>query len=366
MFSICFLQNFSSWKKIGTFLGFVFIFVWVNESVSEKLTNETIFFQEEEEKPFEPFSPEIVKNLPSDINAQILYFIKYYTQGKGKKSLEIWFERAGLYLPYIKKIFKEFSIPEDVAYLFIIESGGNPFARSPAGAMGIWQFMKGTAKRYGLKINFWIDERRDFIKATYAAAKYLSDLYKLFGDWKTAIASYNVGEGRILRLMKIRNFANYWQMMTSGLLPFETTVYLPQWMAVVTIAKNPEKYGFKPIKNNPILFDVIKVKGGLDLRVIAMAGGIDPGLLYLLNAKYRKGITPPGKISEVRIPLNKVEIVKKNLPLMPVVRVKRYFYGRRCTYLTLPHLVNESPLVLYKLAKKVKITENYLNKEGIL
>jgi membrane-bound lytic murein transglycosylase D len=272
----------------------------------------------------------------------------------------VWFERAGFYLPYFKAIFKKFGIPEDLAYLALMESGCSPFAVSRAGAVGFWQFIKSTARRYGLKINYWVDERKDFIKATYAAARYLKDLYELFGDWRAAVASYNAGEGRLLRLMKIRNFASFWQIMTSGLLPYETAAYLPQWMAIVLIAKNPEKYGFKPIRKAPLLFEEVKVEGGLDLRVIAMAGGIDLGLLYLLNAKFRRGITPPGKVSKVRVPLYKAEEVKRNLPLVPVVKVRRRFYRRGYfSITTLPYLVNESPVILYKLAKRIKMEHIY-------
>lgn len=342
----------------GLFLLTLIFGFWLSLFVNASFADEPYFFPwaEEEEEAFEVLPYEVVKNLPSDINAQVLYFIKYYTQGAGRKSLKIWFERAGLYLPYFKAIFKKFGIPEDLAYLALMESGCSPFAVSKAGAVGFWQFIRGTARRYGLTINYWVDERKDFIKATYAAARYLKDLYELFGDWRAAVASYNAGEGRLLRLMKIRNFANYWQIMTSGLLPYETAAYLPQWMAIVLIAKNPEKYGFKPIRKVPLLFKEIEVEGGLDLRVIAMAGDIDPGLLYLLNAKFRRGITPPGKISKVRVPLYKAEEVKRNLPLVPVVKVRRRFYRRGYfSITTLPYLVNESPIVLYKLAKRVKM-----------
>jgi len=199
---------------------------------------------------------------------------------------------------------------------------------SHAGAVGIWQFIRGTARKYGLKVNYWIDERKDFIKATYAAARYLKKLYEIFGDWREAVASYNLGEAKLLRILRARNFVDYWQLMRSRRLPLETTAYLPQWMAVTLIAKNPTRYGFKPIREKPINFETIRVEGGIDLRVFALAGNINYKLLLKLNAELRRRITPPGRTYLLRVPYGKKEVILKNLPKLKLIHIRRRFWRR--------------------------------------
>jgi len=316
-------------KKLTFFLSIFLILslsfpVFGDESL---LTQETINLESETFETFQELPPEIIKNLPPDINAQVAYFIHYYTT-RGRVGLQKWFDRCGIYLPYFRAIFKEFGIPEDLVYLALIESGCNPFAVSRAGAVGIWQFMKGTARRYGLKVNYWIDERKDFIKSTYAAARYLKRLYEIFGDWREAVASYNLAEGKLLKILKARNFVDYWQLMRSNRLPLETTAYLPQWMAVTLIAKNPKKYGFKPIVEKPLNFEEIEVNGGIDLKVFALAGNIDYKLLLKLNAELRRKITPPGRIYKLRIPYGKKEEILKNLPYLRLIVIKRRFHRK--------------------------------------
>ncbi len=294
-----------------------------NNTISNETSSENSENFKEVYETFEELPPEVIINLPPDINNQVAYFIHYYTT-RGKKGLQKWFNRCGPFLPYFKAIFKEYDIPEDLVYLALIESGCNPFAVSRAGAVGIWQFMKGTAKKYGLKINYWIDERKDFIKSTYAAARYLKDLYQLFGDWRPAVASYNLGEGKLLRILKAKNFIDYWQVMRSNRLPLETMTYLPQWMAITLIAKNPQKYGFKPIVEKPIDYKEIKVNGSIDLKVFAVAGKINYKQLLILNAELRRNITPPKKIYNLKIPYGKDKEIQKNLKNIKLIKVRKW------------------------------------------
>ncbi|NPA40279.1 MAG: lytic transglycosylase domain-containing protein [Thermodesulfobacteria bacterium] len=288
---------------------------------------QTLSYENETFETFQELPPEVIKNLPPDINAQVAYFIRYYTTS-GKKGLQKWFDRCGPYFPYFKAIFKEFGIPEDLIYLAVIESGCSPFAVSHAGAVGIWQFIRGTARKYGLKINYWVDERKDFIKSTYAAARYLKRLYEIFGDWREAVASYNLGEAKLMRILRARNFVDYWQLMRTRRLPLETIAYLPQWMAVTLIAKNPRRYGFKPIKEKPFNFETIEVNGGVDLRVFAIAGNIDYKLLLTLNAELRRRITPPGRTYLLRIPYGKKQEILKNLQRLRLIIIKRRFHRK--------------------------------------
>ncbi len=255
---------------------------------------------------------ELIRHLPQDINAQISYFVKYFSTEK-KEVTQRWLKRCEPYLPYFRLIFREEGLPEDLIYLALVESGCNPFAVSPANAVGIWQFIEGTARHYGLKINYWIDERRDFLKATYAAARYLKRLYEIFGDWRLAVASYNAGEGRVSRALKARNLADYWKLMMSGAIPFETFAYVPQWLAMTIIVKNPEKYGFEPIIENPWDFVEVEVPGGLDLKALALAAETDWDTIRKLNAELRRGITPPETNYLLKIPFPAKNSFFKNL-----------------------------------------------------
>jgi len=157
---------------------------------------------------------------------------------KNKRSLEIALKRANLYVPYIKPILKEYGLPEELALLPLIESGYNPFAVSRSGAGGIWQLMPFTAKRYGLKVNGNVDERFDLFKSTHAAAGYLRDLYKLFGNWELVLAAYNCGEGCVRRRT---GGVDFWR--SKWALPEQTRKYVPMFFAALLIARHPHRYG---------------------------------------------------------------------------------------------------------------------------
>lgn len=255
---------------------------------------------------------DIVKHLPQDINAQISYYVQYFTTEK-RDVIQRWFKRCEPYLPYFRAIFREEGLPEDLIYLAIVESGCNPFAVSPAGAVGIWQFMEATARQYGLRIDYWIDERRDFIKATYASARYLKRLYQFFGDWRLAVASYNAGEGRVSRALRAKNLADYWKLMLSGAIPFETFAYVPQWLAITIIVKNPEKYGFTPIIETPWDFIEVEVPGGIDLRALTLCAETDLETMRKLNAELRRELTPPNGTYILKIPFSSKGVFYKNL-----------------------------------------------------
>jgi hypothetical protein len=185
-------------------------------------------------------------DVPIQINKQVKAYLVYFST-KRKDVIQRQLDRSSRYLPMIKKIFREYGLPDDLAYLAMVESGFNPKACSPAGAKGMWQFIKGTGRRYGLVINRQVDERFDPEKSTQAAARYLRDLYEQFGSWYLAAASYNCGEKRVERELRKSSYRNFWQLSANKCLPDETKNYVPQMIAATVIAKNPEKYGF----NNP-------------------------------------------------------------------------------------------------------------------
>jgi hypothetical protein len=185
-------------------------------------------------------------DVPIHVNKQVKAYLTYFSTER-KAVVNRWLARSTRYLPMIKEIFQEYGLPEDLAYLAMIESGFNPNAGSPAGAVGMWQFIKGTGVRYGLVIDGSVDERRDPVKSTRAAARYLTDLYKQFGSWYLAAASYNCGEHRVQKELRKSSHRNFWELSANRCLPSETKNYVPQLIAATIIAKNPEKYGFNHV-----------------------------------------------------------------------------------------------------------------------
>lgn len=169
-------------------------------------------------------------------NAQIEQFVRYF-QGQGQGVLKIGLARLRKYEVMMRKVFQEEGVPQELIYLGLIESTYNPQAESRAGAVGIWQFMPATAQHYGLKQINSLDERTDPEKSTRAAARYLHDLYGLLGDWQLALAAYNVGEYRILHLIEKTGIKDFWKLSQQGLLPAETSNYVPAVLAAITIAK---------------------------------------------------------------------------------------------------------------------------------
>ncbi|MFH1595750.1 MAG: transglycosylase SLT domain-containing protein [Pseudomonadota bacterium] len=198
-------------------------------------------------------------DVPIQMNKQVKAYLVYFSTER-KAVIQRYLVRSTRYLPLIKETFQEYGLPEDLAYLAMIESGFNPNAYSHAGACGMWQFIKGTGLRYGLVIDGQVDERRDPVKSTRAAAKYLSDLYKQFGSWYLAAASYNCGERRVERELRKNHHRNFWELSANRCLPTETKNYVPQMIAATIIAKNPERFGFSRVPYEPPLSPADKVQ----------------------------------------------------------------------------------------------------------
>ncbi len=232
---------------------------------------------------------------PLVYNEFVQMWINYFT-GRGRGTFEKWLGRSTRYIPLMKQVLKEEGVPEDLIYLSMIESGFNPKAYSRAKAVGPWQFMEATGKRYGLKVDFWIDERKDIVQSTHAAAQYLKELHQIFGSWYLAAAGYNAGEGKVLNAVRREKSRNFWQLAHERKnFRAETTNYVPKIIAAAILAKDPLKYGFsKDIEfEKPLVWESVKIPGGVDLRAVAQVTGADPEVLQLLNAELRAGITPP-------------------------------------------------------------------------
>jgi membrane-bound lytic murein transglycosylase D len=242
-------------------------------------------------------------DIPIVRNAKVEQWITYF-QGRGRKWFGIWLERSGRYVPMMRKILNEHDLPEDLVYLAMIESGFSSRAYSRARAVGPWQFMKSTGRLYGLRANFWVDERRDPEKSSIAAARHLKDLYDQFQSWKLAAAAYNAGAGKVSRAIRRYRTEDFWELARGRYLRPETRHYVPKLIAAALIAKEPEKYGFTGIEyQDPLEYDKIVLKRPVNLIQLAEATRIDLDDLLALNPELNHPVTPPEAVNyELRIP----------------------------------------------------------------
>src|SRR4030042_4579811 len=206
-----------------------------------------------------------------------------------REKFSLWLSRSGRYLELMKGILKEQDIPEEMVFLSLIESGFNPNAYSPAKAAGYWEFIASTAKRYGLEINWWRDERRDPVKSTLAAANYLNDLYDMFGSWHLAMAAYNAGEGKIMRALNRTKADDYWSLLPTNQIRKETKDYVPKFIAASLIADRPEHYGFDDLEFHPPLsYETVTLKSPVDLEVAAECAEEPVEIIRELNPELKR------------------------------------------------------------------------------
>ena len=250
---------------------------------------------------------------PTLLNEKVKKFIDLF-QTKADTFFTQSLARSQAYESMMKRIFREKNLPEDLVYVALIESGFNPYALSRSKASGIWQFMTKTAKRFGLKVDAWVDERRDPEKSTYAAAEYLKNLYEIFNCWYLATASYNAGEGKILEAMKRTHSQDFWEISKYRYLKKETKEYVPMLLAAMIIARDPQKYGFSQVNYLPPLsYEKVAVPPGTRLDRIARAAQIDMAEFRALNPSLRRDKTPPdGSSFEIKLPPEKKEVFERN------------------------------------------------------
>lgn len=246
-------------------------------------------------------------DLPIHYDERVQFWIDYFLAERNRDRFSDYLVRMGRYEEMIRGKLRERGMPEDLVYLALIESGFAPSATSRAKAVGIWQFMAGTARGYRLEISHYVDERRDPVKSTDAALQYLSDLYERFGSWYLAAAGYNGGGNRVERLLQKHAGGErgadslFWAI--SEYLPSETRNYVPKLIAAAIIAKRPDRFGFDHVvPAEPEAYDIVVVPDATGLDVIAEAAGVDVKAIEQLNPQFLRGATPPGKKTEVRIP----------------------------------------------------------------
>jgi membrane-bound lytic murein transglycosylase D len=251
-------------------------------------------------------------DFPVAYNERVQFWLNFFGE-RSRSRFATYLTRMGRYEGMIRSELRKRGMPEDLLYLALIESGFSPAATSHAAAVGLWQFIAPTGQRYGLEVSRYIDERRDPIKATGAALDYLQELYKRFGSWYLAAAAYNTGENRVERVLRERaegargDDALYWQI--SEYLHSDTRNYVPMILAASILAKYREDFGFADVvPQDPFPdFEVVTVPDATDIAVIARAAGVKTAEVEALNPHLLRGVTPPGRKVEVRIPAGRAE-----------------------------------------------------------
>jgi membrane-bound lytic murein transglycosylase D len=245
-------------------------------------------------------------DIPVVWNESVHRFVNLLS-GEQSDRMALYLKRSGRYEGMIRTKLRERGMPEDLLYLSMIESGFNPTARSRVQAVGLWQFMAPTARDYGLRVDSYVDERRDPEKSTDAALRYLQDLYRRFGSWNLAAAAYNTGEGRVSRAMRATTGSvkgeetDFWKIRR--LLPSDTREYVPLIYAAALVGKDPQRYGLGNVERwLPVPTDTVAVPGGTELEEVAEAVGATESELRSLNPQLLKAMTPPGKPYPVRVP----------------------------------------------------------------
>jgi membrane-bound lytic murein transglycosylase D len=306
------------------------------------------------------------KAIPLTMNEQVEYEIKQF-QTVEKDFFINSYKRSGRYMDKIVKELNEAGVPEELAWLPLVESGFNVRALSPARALGLWQFIPSTGYKFGLKREDWIDERLDPEKSTKAAIAYFQELHRMFGDWTTILAAYNSGEGNVLRVIreqKINYLDNFWDLYER--LPRETARYVPRFLATLHILKEPKQYGFDLGETEePLSFEEVTIKKQVRLGAIAKELGISEALLSDFNPELRLNVTPPTPYS-LKIPPAMSEVLLASLDSIPE-------WSRTRTSLTKHHTKRSSALsyvycrvskgeTLSSIAKRHKTTVTAISK----
>jgi membrane-bound lytic murein transglycosylase D len=254
-------------------------------------------------------------DIPIDVNEAVAAYVRFFQTEPARKHFVRWLGRLARYEERYRAILREAGLPADTLYLAMIESGFANLATSRARAVGPWQFIAGTGKRMGLRQDFWVDERRDPEKAARAAAAYLTELHREFGDWRLAWAGYNAGGGKITKAQR-KGQLDFWSMARGKVLKKETKGYVPKLMAAAIVSKHPEAFGFTASEIEAETwrhYEVVEIAEAADLSAIAGAAGVAPADLHELNPELRRSCTPPRPYA-LKVPRGQGETFRKNWP----------------------------------------------------
>ncbi len=250
--------------------------------------------------------------LPVRWEPQVIRFLEFFKDDpRGRAIMSVWLRKMGRYRAVIERKLDEQGLPRDLIYLAMVESGFDPGATSQRSAGGVWQFIPGAARAYGLEVSHWVDARRDPERAAEAAARLLKDLYVRFGSWPLAFAAYNAGYGAILRSIARFNTNDFWELARHEAgLPWETSLYVPKILAASIVGHNLKAFGFDAIAQDPPwAFDRVEVSSGTSFASLARAAGTKPDVIEDLNPEYISGRAPPDRPTVVlRVPLGSASL----------------------------------------------------------
>lgn len=314
-----------------------------------------------------------------DQNEHVDKWVRYF-QGRGRGYMEQYLSRSGRYLPMMKNVLRENGLPEDLVYIALIESGFSPRAHSRANAVGYWQFIRSTGKRFGLQVDTFTDERRDPVLSTRAAAEYFKALHNLLGSWHLSMAAYNVGENRVKRAVSKYGTKDLWALIKKRrALPAETRNYVPKFIAATLIAKDPAKYGFTNIEyQDPLSYDTVALQSPISLQKLAGNLNVEVDELKLLNPKFRTDFVPISRGGEtvVRIPVGRASdalaALSMSVTTQPKVLQAEYYFYRirrgdnlstiarkhRTTVSHLRRLNDLSNRTLLRVGRSIKVPDN--------
>jgi membrane-bound lytic murein transglycosylase D len=256
-------------------------------------------------------------DLPIRWDARVVRYIEFFKDDpRGRAIFTVWMKRSGRYRDAIRKTLRKKGLPEDLLYLAMAESGFESTARSPAGAQGVWQFMPETGRLFGLTQDRWADQRLNVPQATEAAADYLADLYRRFGTWELAMASYNMGSGGVTGALRRYNTNDYWALSKAeGSLPWETTLYVPKILALAVLGRNAAALGFRDLAlEGSLEGQDVTVPPATSLASVAQAAGVTLKEITERNPELRAQRTPPGEPYSVKVPPAKAALCAQNLP----------------------------------------------------
>lgn len=260
---------------------------------------------------------DVPHDLPLTVNKSVLQYLSFFESPRGREIVEAGLERAGRYRAMIESTLKQEGLPLDLIYLAQAESAFKTKAVSSAGARGIWQFMPYSGEEYGLKRNFWVDEREDPEAATLAAAETFRDLYQMFGDWYLVMAAYNSGPLNVARAVERTGYADFWKLQKLNALPLQTKNYVPIILALAMVAKDPALYGIHVDPDPPLEFGTVKLNHPISLRLVADATDSSIEDLETLNPELIRGVTPAGVDFALRVPPGTGAQLKKEIAAIP-------------------------------------------------
>jgi len=285
-----------------------------------------------------------------DYNPRVAGIIEMFRERRRE-----WFEaairRSGRYLSFMQSVFREEGLPEELVYMAMVESAFKARAVSRAGARGVWQFIRGTGRLYGLRQDYWVDDRFDPEKSTRAAARHLKDLYAEFEDWNLVMAAYNGGPNRVKRAIARAGTRDFWKLARTRYLRRETKSYVPLILATIMIARDPIRYGFEVETDPPLHYDVVQIDSPLDITTAAECAGTSVSEMKLLNPELRRWVTPTNRSEyALRVPKSAGETFRSALAAIPPDRRVRFVIhtvrrGDTLSHIALQYRTSVSALV---------------------